>query len=485
MKLTKPTLIEGAILPKGTILTLEEKKDHLIKKMYQLTPEQQDELIQYFNIHPNFENKLDWNKAKSYTWEEIIKQVGLYQDTKSAKKKKVKMQGVKGLKYGEDYLEVPLPESAKEGFTVNAYIPLNYEASKLIASDRVGGCEGKWCTAYQKTDDYWMDYIEGGTILIYILIQFFDDGGGLSTDKIAIAYNSDTQSIENFNKDDVSIYASDVEEATGISYEDFLHMSTINKAVEKIDIPAEPTSPMQELLQALGGNHPEGKTLEDLSEYIYTTNLSTNQPIIGNDVFISVDEDFFIDSVFMKAVFNELDSMNIDSGIYDLDDDEVFEIFLHLVQNHKGIEKALFNDFLKKNGFDGTINDIDEDDFREDYPDIHRAFIDFYRGSYDMAYESEYYDEVIRNTKEEIEDSLGVVESKDIDSWRVKVYEGVVRDAIEYTIERVSREEQVLDLIEYLEHKGLEDLGISEPSPLGIDDEIVHFMTEFSDELYI
>jgi len=41
----------------------------------------------------------------------------------------------------------------------SAYIPLNWEASKLLAGRRIGGCEGKWCIAYQKDKSYWKSYI--------------------------------------------------------------------------------------------------------------------------------------------------------------------------------------------------------------------------------------------------------------------------------------------------------------------------------------
>jgi len=73
--------------------------------------------------------------------------------TSTITKSKAK-EGLKGLKKNVDYIEIPLKTDKSD-----AYIPLNYKASRVLASNRVGQCEGKWCTAYQKDDDYWDDYI--------------------------------------------------------------------------------------------------------------------------------------------------------------------------------------------------------------------------------------------------------------------------------------------------------------------------------------
>jgi hypothetical protein len=75
--------------------------------------------------------------------------------SKTAKQKQVKESGIKGLKEGEDYLEFETGNP-----DIQAYAPLNWEASKLIASEDIGSCEGKWCTAYQKSSQQWYEYTE-------------------------------------------------------------------------------------------------------------------------------------------------------------------------------------------------------------------------------------------------------------------------------------------------------------------------------------
>lgn len=167
MKTTKTYLIENYLIKKESTLIIVEKKDHLIKRhkdWNELTRQQQDELLDYFSQKDSVpELDIDWNKLNSFDIFDIYQHSKIL--TKTAKKKSVKIRGIKGLKEGEDYLEFPLDD-------YNAFIPLTWEASKLIASKYVGACEGQWCTAYQKTSDYWNSYVQDdGVVLIYIITE--------------------------------------------------------------------------------------------------------------------------------------------------------------------------------------------------------------------------------------------------------------------------------------------------------------------------
>mgnify|MGYP000947357970 FL=1 len=147
---------------------LFERKDHLIKKhpnFSKLTPEKQQYLITYFSNRDNPPNLIiDWNKLSDYDIEDIYK--ATQEVTKTGRKKAVKAQGIQGLKLGKDYLIFPIPGPYQ------AYIPLTYEASKLIASKYVGPCEGDWCTAYQKTIKYWHGYTyDYKIVLIYVITK--------------------------------------------------------------------------------------------------------------------------------------------------------------------------------------------------------------------------------------------------------------------------------------------------------------------------
>jgi len=151
---------------------LTEKKDHIIRKLPNLSPEEKEEIIRYFNIHPEAESEIDWNKSSSLTFkdfENIITKV-----SKTAKKKILKISGINGLTEDEDYIIVFEQEYEKENYTgvVVGYAPLNWEASKAIASPYVGTSQvtGKWCTAYQKNSEYWDEYCgKEGSIFIYFV----------------------------------------------------------------------------------------------------------------------------------------------------------------------------------------------------------------------------------------------------------------------------------------------------------------------------
>lgn len=146
------------------IQTLSEKKDHIIKKLPNLSPEEKEEVIDFFNKNPSFENSIDWNnKDLSYPDFKTL----FSQDTKRGKERKVKQSGIEGLTEGTDYIKLQVYSSTD----AKAYIPLTYDASRYIASSAVGGCEGKWCTAYQRSSQHWFKYtVDEKCVLIYWIL---------------------------------------------------------------------------------------------------------------------------------------------------------------------------------------------------------------------------------------------------------------------------------------------------------------------------
>ena len=159
---------------------LLEKKDHLIKRLRNLTDEQKQEIIDFFKKKPNLENRIDWNR-RDLTYDDF-KEV---MDPKGIKawsqKRMVKSSGIRGLTEGEDYIALDAPEG------IDAYIPLNHEASKLIACKDVGTGVGAWCTAWQKSSEYWNKYTNRNDVMIYILYP---------DTKEAIRYNRSSDSVK-------------------------------------------------------------------------------------------------------------------------------------------------------------------------------------------------------------------------------------------------------------------------------------------------
>ena len=121
---------------------LYEKKDHLIMRNPNLTDGQKQEIIELLGKHPSYENKIDWTKNKSLTYENFMSVLRpLY----------INDLDPRGLIEGEDY-DI-LYESDDEVL----YSVYTYDASKILASNAV---EPKmwteipsWCGREEKTDE--------------------------------------------------------------------------------------------------------------------------------------------------------------------------------------------------------------------------------------------------------------------------------------------------------------------------------------------
>ena len=101
-----------------------EKKDHLIRRNPNLTDEQKQEIIELLRRHPSYENKIDWNKSNSLTYNDFLSVLRpLY----------INDLDPRGLIEGQDY-DI-LYESDKDKEVL--YSIYTYDASKILASNSV------------------------------------------------------------------------------------------------------------------------------------------------------------------------------------------------------------------------------------------------------------------------------------------------------------------------------------------------------------
>ena len=99
-----------------------EKKDHLIRRNPNLTDGEKQEIIELLGKHPSYENKIDWNKSNSLTYEDFLSILRpLY----------INDLDPRGLIEGIDY-DI-LYESEDEVL----YSVYTYDASKILASNSV------------------------------------------------------------------------------------------------------------------------------------------------------------------------------------------------------------------------------------------------------------------------------------------------------------------------------------------------------------
>ena len=188
---------------------LYEKKDHLINRNRSLTSEQKVEIIEILGRHPSYENKIDWNRSNSLTYEDFLEVLRpLY----------INELDPRGLVEGEDY-DLPINNKDEQ-----LYIIYTYEASKILASNNAGpelwtripswcGREeftdeahafgyfdpehgkmkpgAKWCISMQTSDRYWKQYSTD-----FLFFFWFRNKSSLRNNrKIAIAIRKTTWEI--------------------------------------------------------------------------------------------------------------------------------------------------------------------------------------------------------------------------------------------------------------------------------------------------
>ena len=183
-----------------------EKKDHLIRRNPNLTDEQKQEIIELLGKHPSYENKIDWNKNDSLTYEDFLEVLRpLY----------INDLDPRGLVKGEDY---DILYESKDEVLYSVY---TYDASRILASNSVepemwtkipfwcgeeefdgeahafgyfdsehGDMKSgaKWCISMQTSNNYWNKYSEDFHFLFW-----FRNNPKLGDDrKIAISVSKRT-----------------------------------------------------------------------------------------------------------------------------------------------------------------------------------------------------------------------------------------------------------------------------------------------------
>ena len=197
---------------------LYEKKDHLIMRNPNLTDSEKQEIIEVLTKHPSYENKIDWNKSNSLTYEDFLSVLRpLY----------INDLDPRGLVEGEDYNI--LYESEDEVL----YSVYTYNASRILASNSVepelwtkipfwcGRKEftdeahafghfdskhgdmkpgAKWCISMQTSDEHWNRYSPN----IHFFFWFRSDT--IYNRKIAISVNKITwEVVKVYNEADIEI----------------------------------------------------------------------------------------------------------------------------------------------------------------------------------------------------------------------------------------------------------------------------------------
>lgn len=159
---------------------LIENKDRLIDRL-DFPQEKKQALKDFFNKHPNYESKIDWNR-RDLSWKDFESLLAL--EGKSASQ--AKRNGLAGLTEGIDYNII---YQNNEGILFEV---LTHLASRVLASSKVGDGHqtATWCISMNRAN-YWRQYRANGT-QFFFWIRTWAKGtrGQLSRyNKIALAFN--------------------------------------------------------------------------------------------------------------------------------------------------------------------------------------------------------------------------------------------------------------------------------------------------------
>lgn len=171
---------------------LMENKNRFIDANTHLTDEQKIAIKAFFQKHPNYENRLDWNKFRDLTYDDFAPVLALEGKGSNQARKK----GVEGLIEGKDYILIDRDETS-DGSPYVVYQPLNYYAARILASNKVlpkvpqryedeGISGAKWCIAYQQDRDYWDSHLlDSKEVFLFIC------GENIPTKKVAVSISTE------------------------------------------------------------------------------------------------------------------------------------------------------------------------------------------------------------------------------------------------------------------------------------------------------
>ena len=170
------------------IYRLKEAKTNQLRKLLNngnITEEQFQIADEFFKTYSAFENEIDWNRGLKITWDDLKAVIYKERNSESKTRKRIR-KGLEGFEEGKDYLVL------EENYSYTAYQPFTWEASRMIASHYVEPSinedgyldDADWCTAYQKTRDYWDGHNE---IEAFIYIC----GEDIPTKKVAISISKE------------------------------------------------------------------------------------------------------------------------------------------------------------------------------------------------------------------------------------------------------------------------------------------------------
>lgn len=165
----------------------------MIDKLPSLSLDQKEEIKNFFLKHPNYENKIDWNR-KDLIYNDFAHVLALDGKSKNQARKK----GLEGLVEGKDYMDFGKTEIEYLGLC-HLYMPLTHLGSVTLASNKVPPVKengAKWCISQQKTNKYWEQYTSSGIKFLFVFTE--DTKYAITLYDSSVPYNGGRKDVFSF-----------------------------------------------------------------------------------------------------------------------------------------------------------------------------------------------------------------------------------------------------------------------------------------------
>ena len=170
------------------------KKAALINRLNSLSETEKENIITFFNKHPVYENRVDWN-SKTLEYEDFKKLFSIADTSKKREKWKAKAD----------------PETLFKGFNCRIIkktkkffiiMPLEWECAVFLNSFDCGGEGAKWCIGEKYNFMHWNYYISGNDLFYFICFAHKHPEYGK---KVIFQYNIKNKKIRIWNAQDKEI----------------------------------------------------------------------------------------------------------------------------------------------------------------------------------------------------------------------------------------------------------------------------------------
>lgn len=205
-----------------------ERKDHIIKKLNNLTDEEKNEVIEWFKTHSSYESdpSINWQN-KNLTMDDFKALMAKAENSKSAKKRRIKSNAA--LLF-EEHGQI-IKETSKWIYV----LPWSWEDAKFMDSSKCGGEGARWCIGWKTSPQHWNNYTSGDN--------------PSDTSSFVIAYNKqyDPSLIDTFPKcKSREVYYNDSDELVpdprSPAYRDFIFdQKALKYMIQILDDPDEQT----------------------------------------------------------------------------------------------------------------------------------------------------------------------------------------------------------------------------------------------------